>query len=192
MRWQELLGLAATVGLLTSCAAPMATTPNGAGRYDRFSGFSGNWQIDANQSDRAGGWNQERDRDGNYRNDADRSDGGNGWRLPDAIHIDNDRQSLRIIDADGQVVEQVATRGGRRRDDATQNYPGGYAGGSTGMVSTTGHWTGNRQLQIDATTVGDRTVSQTLSLDARDRLILVTSVSGDRGARTITSVYTRS
>ncbi len=134
-----------------------------------------------------------------YDRDQDRTGNGGGWRgaragmLPDVIRIDIDRGQFRIEDANGMVVEDVTLSGRHRDQDWDAN---GYQQGSyrddRGAVSATGQWSGSRRVRIDPTVIGDRNVTQTLSLDDRDRLIVVTTVTGDRGTRTFTNVYTRS
>ncbi len=206
MRWEKWIGIAATAWLLTSCAAQMDG--------DRYvygtggGGFTGTWQIDASQSDVSSngwngnrGWNDHGDRynnndqgrDNDRDDDRDRDATGHGWHagvLPDAIRIDADHGTFRVTDGSGNIVESVAVNGYRDRD-SDRGYQQGSYQNDQGMVMATGHWSGHRRLQIDPMAIGDRNVSQTLSLDTRDRLVVVTTVNGQRGTRTFTMVYDR-
>jgi len=106
------------------------------------------------------------------------------WRLPYEMNVDAGNNTIRITDANGSLVEEVALDDRYDRGGRYQN-----AQWRSGMLR--GQWTGDREFQVTTTNANGATIEQTFLLDNANRMTVITRRTGDRGTRQFRWVYDR-
>jgi hypothetical protein len=189
MNVRSWVGVAAVALLSASCAPAVynSGTPTSSQSYD-VTNFNGQWQLAVSRSDNGRAWLEEQTRLGvdDYGATADRTRRTRygAWFLPDAFHIDGDRQALRIQDENGDLIADV---------DFTGDYrDGSYSNRDTGNRGAKAHWVSNRRFQVERVGRNGQRITQTFTLVGRTRQLEVgTQVESDAGTRTYTRVYDR-
>jgi len=188
MKFLTWLGVAAAALIVTSCASRVydSGTPTSSRGYDARD-FNGEWELVTGRSDNDGAWLDERSRFGadwgTTDGTSDRMRYG-AWFLPDVFRIQSGSQIVRIEDEGGALIAEIPL------EDSGYRY-GSYDDQYNSNLRA--RWISDNRFEIERFGRNGRHVTQTFTLENRDRrLVVVTRLEReDTSSRTFTRVYER-